>query len=436
MDILFTNAPSGEEPEDETWVGDNALAVSRGASFLIDDDPKKDPEKPISKASIGDAPMGMKPTENPLEVGHINLSSRGKGSSAGVDTLIAKASGLGANPLGDNPLGLSPEQLELLGLGFPKEPTPKPVPAKTPEAKAEVKTDAKADVKPETKPEMKAAAKPETKPVPEPKKVEEPKEVSLSCIISASDDFTGGRIISGDLSFGSAIISADDPLMKDEDFKLMGESKTDDAPELDQKGIAPKEDDSIGLAIQEPDSDDEQKGLTADTSVSEEDPMGLMFHLHEEEEDSKGLTSEETVLEEEPKSLATEENGIEEEPAGLMVEEVVADDNPPKDNPSENKPKAGGTEEMDPLRALLLAGGNPFGDNLKNIAPDLSFGKDALKPKHFEPMKASGPKVNAENAQENNPLGVNPFGKEVVPDFSFGKEALKPKKYEPKKPFE
>ena len=51
-------------------------------------------------------------------------------------------------------------------------------------------------------------------------------------------------------------------------------------------------------------------------------------------------------------------------------------------------------------------------------------------------MKASGPKVNAENALENNPLGSNPFGKDVEPDFSFGKEALKPKKYTPKKPYE
>ena len=436
MDILFTNTPSGEEPEDETWVGDNALAVNRGASFLIDDDPKKDPEKPISKASIGDAPMGMKPTENPLEVGHINLSSHGKGSSAGVDTLIAKASGLGANPLGDNPLGLSPEQLELLGLGFPKEPAPKPVSAKKePEAKPEVKTDAKADVKPETKPEMKAEAKPETKAEPEPKKAEEPKEVSLSCIISASDDFSGGRIISGDLSFASAIISSDDsdPLSIDEDFKLLDESKPDDAPELDQKGIAPKEDDSVGLPSLETADDDDLKGLEADSSVSEEDPMGLMLNLAEAEE-SKGLEPADDS-EEELKPLEPADDS-EEELKPLEPAEDILDDNLTKDNPSENKPKAGGTEEMDPLRALLLAGGNPFGDNLKNIAPDLSFGKDALKPKHFEPMKASGPKVNAENAQENNPLGVNPFGKEVVPDFSFGKEALKPKKYEPKKPFE
>ena len=119
---------------------------------------------------------------------------------------------------------------------------------------------------------------------------------------------------------------------------------------------------------------------------------------------------------------------------GLMSD--VEADEPAKDSSSNDKSKTNTAGGVDPLMALLMAGGNPFGDDSKKPAPDLSFGEKALKPKHFEPMKASGPKVTAENVQANKPLGDNPFGVEVVPDFSMGKEALKPKKYVPKKSYE
>jgi hypothetical protein len=177
----------------------------------------------------------------------------------------------------------------------------------------------------------------------------------------------------------------------------------------------------------------------------DDDDFGLLGGIEDEHKDLGGKVdedgSESTFMgldssENDPMDLLFGVDGFDDEPIGLGDNSTVSEKEKTKESSSEKKTQDKSSDEVDPLRALLMAGGNPFGENAKIIAPDLSFGKDALKPKHFEPMKASGPRVNAENVRENNPLGNNPFGKDVEPDFSFGKEALKPKKYEPKKPYE
>ena len=415
MDVTITNNLKVDEPDDDIMVGDNAMSVKRGASFLMGYDPYQDPEKPVTKASIGDAPMGEKPTENPLDIGHLSLSSdRNNKSSYAGDTNIAKASSLGSNPLGLNPLGLSEEQLELLGINLQ---TTAPAPAAVKEsASVSVKESASAAIKESVSASVKQ---------PELKKAKEPKEASLFRIISLSDpNFTGGRVFSINFAFEDEDASDDvtvdetgsfvqvpygdgvlesalgsDDGDKDmglsqyeaDDFKPLGGQEEDEIQPLRKDD----EDDGGGLIFMEPDSEDD-------------DPMGLMYGM--DDSDVK--------------------------PLGSMDDAIAPENDSQKNSSSEKKPQAKDTEEMDPLKALLLAGGNPFGENSRIIAPDLSFGKEALKPKHFEPMKASGPKVNAENAMENNPLGSNPFGKDVEPDFSFGKDALKPKKYTPKKPYE
>ncbi|MBR3509971.1 MAG: hypothetical protein IKO03_14525 [Lachnospiraceae bacterium] len=415
MDVTITNNLKVDEPDDDIMVGDNAMSVKRGASFLMGYDPYQDPEKPVTKASIGDAPMGEKPTENPLDIGHLSLSSdRNSKSSYAGDTNIAKASSLGSNPLGLNPLGLSEEQLELLGINLQ---TTAPAPAAVKEsASVSVKESASAAIKESVSASVKQ---------PELKKAKEPKEASLFRIISLSDpNFTGGRVFSINFAFEDEDASDDvtvdetgsfvqvpygdgvlesalgsDDGDKDmglsqyeaDDFKPLGGQEEDEIQPLRKDD----EDDGGGLIFMEPDSEDD-------------DPMGLMYGM--DDSDVKSL--------------------------GSMDDTIAPENDSQKNSSSEKKSQAKDTEEMDPLKALLLAGGNPFGENSRIIAPDLSFGKEALKPKHFEPMKASGPKVNAENARENNPLGSNPFGKDVEPDFSFGKDALKPKKYTPKKPYE
>ena len=412
MDVTITNNLKVDEPDDDIKVGDNAMSVKRGASFLMGYDPYQDPEKPVTKASIGDAPMGEKPTENPLDVGHLSLSSdrKNKSSYAG-DTNIAKASSLGDNPLGLNPLGLSEEQLELLGIKLNKGTAPAPAPVKE-SAPVSAKEPASALVKESVPASVKQ---------PELKKAKEPKEVSLFHIISLSDpNFTGGKVYSSLYLFGIGDVSDDDaadeaensvqvpygdgvlesPLGSDDSDKGLSLAEDDDFKPLggmddDFRPLAKDDDDGAGLTLMELDSE-------------EDDPMGLMYGM--DDSDIK--------------------------PLGSMDDAIAPENDSKKDSSSEKQSQAKDTEEMDPLKALLLAGGNPFGDNARVIAPDLSFGKNALKPKHFEPMKASGPKVSAENAQENNPLGSKPFGKDVEPDFSFGKEALKPKKYTPKKPYE
>ena len=443
MDVTITNNLKVDEPDDDIKVGDNAMSVKRGASFLMGYDPYQDPEKPVTKASIGDAPMGEKPTENPLDIGHLSLSSNRKNkSSYAGDTNIAKASSLGDNPLGLNPLGLSEEQLELLGINLNKGTAPAPASVKE-SAPASGKESAPVSAKEPVSATVKESASVSEKQ-PELKKAKEPKEVSLFHIISLSDpNLTGGKVFSnlflfeieddaddvaidetdhsiqvpyGDGVLESTLESTDSDkglsLANDDDFKPLGGDDDDFKPlggneDDDFKPLGGNEDDDF-KPLGKNDEDD-GAGLTyLELDSEDDDPMGLMYGM--DDADIK--------------------------PLGTMDDAIAPENDSKKDSSSEKKSQAKDTEEMDPLKALLLAGGNPFGDNARVIAPDLSFGKNALKPKHFEPMKASGPKVSAENAQENNPLGSNPFGKEIAPDYSFGKEALKPKKYTPKKPYE
>lgn len=340
MDVTITNNLKKDEPDDDIMVGDNAMSVERGASFLMGYDPYQDPEKPKPKSSIGDAPMGEKPTENPLVGDHLKLHSGNdkKDTTAGVDTLIAAASNLGPNPLGLNPFGLDQAELDAISLD------PLGFGAKKDSVSVSVKKTEKAEA---------------------PKEAKKPEEILLSRIYSLSDPaFPQSMIIYGSSFFESSM--------------ALKETVVDSMPALNKE----VDDEPIGLAP----ADDEPIGL----APVDDGPLGLM----------------------------------------------PSDDEPQEAPASDKKNETKAPDGVDPLMALLLAGGNPFGDSSKKPAPDLSFGKEALKPKHFEPMKASGPRTNAENVKTNNPLGDNPFGKEVVPDFSMGKEALKPKKYVPKKSYD
>lgn len=432
MDGFFANNPLGEDPDDDSMLGDNAMGVARGASFLMGDDPNKDPVKPTVSSPIGDAPMGEKPKENPFGDDPLGLLSGVNplggnikpDTSFGGGTNVAKPSALGPNPLGDDPLGLlsginplggnikpdtsfggrttyaggnslgpnplgpnpldpNPLGPDPLGLGAKKEEAPAPVPVMEPE--------------------------------PEPVKAEEPKEIPLGGIISLEDDFGdgvlggiislsdptsfGSGIISSGSSFGNGVVSSD--ASYDDDDVSIQVPYGDGTLESTLESGGSYYDNGSSLA-----DDDDFKPLGENVN---DDVFSLNY---------SGLDS------------------ADDDPLGLMSGATASADLSLGDSPSAKKPQNDVPEGMDPLRALLLAGGNPFGDNAKNIAPDLSFGKEALKPKHFEPMKVSGPKVHAENVQVNNPLGDNPFGKDIAPDFSFGKEALKPKKYVPKKPYE
>lgn len=358
MDGFFANNIMGEEPDDSV-LGDNAMGVARGASFLMGEDPKKDPVKPMARASLGDAPMGEKPTGNPLDSVRLGFSSGAKAksdTSFGGETTIAKTSALGPNPLGPNPLGLDPSELDLLGLDSSKLDLPG---------------------------------------------FSAPEEIPLGNIVSLDDPACGNRIISFVESFASEVISKDINYREDgNSLRGIGEvGFMEGAPEDDGEAM------EVALEIEDRASEAtfESDGIFFDygVSLSDDDFMPLGESVNDDE---IGL-------------------GLEEDDFALT---------PLEEAPLAAKPKGAASEEMDPLKALLLAGGNPFGENAKSIAPDYSFGKEALKPKHFEPMKASGPRVNAENIQANRPLGDTPFGKEITPDLSFGKEALKPKKYEPK----
>ena len=425
MDVTITNNLKVDEPDDDINVGDNAMSVKRGASFLMGYDPYQDPEKPVTKASIGDAPMGEKPTENPLDIGHLSLSSNGKNkSSYAGDTNIAKASSLGDNPLGLNPLGLSEEQLELLGINLQKGTAPAPASVKE-SAPASGKEPASGSAKGAASDYAKssgAASEKGSAPAfvkeSASKKAKEPKEVSLFHIISLNDpNFTGGKIFSSVLLFGNGDVSED--AVADEAHNSVQVPYGDGVLEATLE--SGDSDRGMGLSLS---ADDDVKPLGGEDDGLR--PLGG------NDDDGAGLTFMELDSEDDPMDLLYGVDDSDIRPLGSGDDEKASS----KDNSAEKKPQDKGSEEMDPLKALLLAGGNPFGDNARVIAPDLSFGKNALKPKHFEPMKASGPKVSAENAQENNPLGSNPFGKDVEPDFSFGKEALKPKKYTPKKPYE
>lgn len=420
--IISNNLKEEKLVDDSINVGDNAMNVDRSASFLMGYDPYKDPEKPRPKSSIGDAPMGEKPTENPLALGHLSLSSRenaGPDTSFGGDTTIAQASNLGPNPLGLNPFGEDFQVPDAL-TGFASapapvkrpEPKPEPVPMLKFEQEPVLKTVPEPMPKPVAAPAPKSVAAPVPKPVAEavqkPVQKQEKEEVPTASpfgsIVSISER---SMIIFASNFFGSEASTEDDA--DEEDFKPVEEKTNDELAALLSE---------IGISVDEP------VGVKPETSVSEEEPIGLAA----EAADTEG----------EPIGLLSEVSAGDDEPMGLMPDVTIAEEKPLEkvEKPIEEKPKTNVPEGMDPLMALLLAGGNPFGDNAKSSAPDLSFGKEALKPKHFEPMKASGPAVNAENVAANHPLGDNPFGKEVVPDFSMGKEALKPKKYVPKKTFE
>ncbi len=456
MDGFFANNPLGEDPDDESMLGDNAMGVARGASFLMGDDPNKDPVKPTASSPIGDAPMGEKPKENPFGDDPLGLlsgvnplggnikpdTSFGGGTnvakpsalgpnplgddplgllsginplggnikpdtSFGGGTTIARTSSLGPNPLGPNPLGLNPLGPDPLGLGAKEEAAPAPAP----------------------------------EPEPEPVK-EEPKEIPLGGIISLEDDFGDGvlggiislsdpttfssGIISSSSSFGSGVISSGSSY-DDEDVSSEPASEPSAGASLESGVISngysyDDDDNSIQIPYGDGTLDSTLEGSSSyynnGSSLADDDdfkPLGENVNDDVFSLNYAGLDS------------------ADDDPLGLMSG-GAPDNKQLGDVPS--APKNDGSEGMDPLRALLLAGGNPFGDNAKNIAPDLSFGKEALKPKHFEPMKASGPRVQAENVRVNKPLGDNPFGKDIAPDFSFGKEALKLKRYVPKKSFE
>ena len=429
MDALVTNNLKSEEPDEDIKVGDNAMSVKRGASFLMGYDPYEDTSKPTPKSSIGDAPMGEKPANIPLDEEGLKLvlggNSSGRNSSYSGDTTVAAASNLGPNPLGPNPFGADFTEFDPLKASAPA-PAPKKGPVSEPEkAKEPIPEPKKAaepvmEVKkaeaPVPAPEPKKAAEPALKvekaeapvPAPEAKKVAQPAEVKenpLSNIISISD---GSMIIFGSAFFGNEVVS-NEVIQEEEDNSVQASSVVETVEAIlesngEEEMDVPAPENMESKPLEENVADDvlgwDDEGF---------DPV---------KDDKMGLAAEKAVSEEKP---------VEPTP-----EKAVSEEKPVKESPAEKKPQASVPDGADTLMALLLAGGNPFGDNAKSSAPDLSFGKDALKPKHFEPMKASGPAANAENVQTNQPLGDNPFGKEIAPDFSFGKDALKPKKYEPK----
>lgn len=461
MDGFFANNPLGEDPDGESMLGDNAMGVARGASFLMGDDPNKDSVKPTASSPIGDAPMGEKPKENPFGDDPLGLLSGVNplggnikpDTSFGGGTNVAKPSALGPNPLGDDPLGLlsginplggniKPDTSFGGGTTIAKASSLGPNPlgpnplglnplGENPLGPDPIGLGAKEEAAPAPAPE----------PVPEPVK-EEPKEIPLGGIISLEDDFGDGvlggiislsdptsfssGIISGRSSFGSGVVSSD-ASYDDENASSESSGEASNGSSLESGVISSSysyddDDNSIQIPYGDGTLDSTLEGSSSyynnGSSLGDDDdfkPLGENVNDDVFSLNYAGL------------------DAADDDPLGLMSS-GASDNNQLGEVPS--APKNDGSEGMDPLKALLLAGGNPFGDNAKNIAPDLSFGKEALKPKHFEPMKASGPRVHAENVQANNPLGDNPFGKDIVPDFSFGKEALKPKRYVPKKPFE
>ena len=85
MSGLIDDSPL-KDNSDNSVLGDNAMGVDRGASFLMEEDPNKDSKKPKASGTIGE------------------------------ETTVAEASNLGPDPLGPNPFGLAPEELELLGI--------------------------------------------------------------------------------------------------------------------------------------------------------------------------------------------------------------------------------------------------------------------------------------------------------------------------------
>lgn len=478
MDNLIENNLKKDEPDEDIMVGDNAMSVKRGASFLMGYDPYKDPEKTVVKASIGDAPMGEKPKENPLDANQLSLHSGRKSSngndesdtSFGGETTIAKASNVGENPFGLNPFGLDPAELERLGIVLPKDAAATPAPVKKPELET-VKEEAPKKVEEPQKaaepqmPKEQERAKEPAK-AEEPVKVIEPEEIPLGNIISLSDyNYFGSMIISG--SFGSGVITRDTSsesgvTSNDESFKgeiisdtptyggeIISQSPSFDADTAFDNPPAEKK-----VAVETPSVDkestkespsDESNGILRESNPDEDDDMQIHFGEGTLESTLGGGESyyNNTDTLEDDEDFRPLGNGVDEEESGLSLAGLDSDDDDPMglmsgatDSRDDKKTQAGAPAAMDPIMALLLAGGNPFGDDAKKAAPDLSFGKEALKPKHFEPMKASGPAVTAEHVEANHPLGDNPFGKEIMPDFSLGKEALKPKKYVPKKTFE
>ena len=465
MDGFFANNPLGEDPDDESMLGDNAMGVARGASFLMGDDPNKDSVKPVASSPIGDAPMGEKPKENPFGDDPLGLLSGVNplggnikpDTSFGGGTNVAKPSALGPNPLGDDPLGLLSGINPLGGnikpdtsfgggttIGRPSSLGPNPLGpnplglnplGENPLGPDPLGLGAKEEAAP--------APAPEPIPVPEPApEPEEPKEVPLGGIISLEDDFGDGvlggiislsdpssfssGVFSSGSSFGSGVISSGSSY---DDEAASGESsgEASDGSSLGSGVVSGSysyddDDNSIQIPYGDGTLDSTLEGSSSyynnGSSLADDDdykPLGENVNDDVFSLNYAGLDS------------------ADDDPLGLMSGGAPVN-NQMGDVPT--APKINDAEGMDPLRALLLAGGNPFGDNAKKIAPDLSFGKEALKPKHFEPMKASGPRVQAENVRVNKPLGDNPFGKDIAPDISFGKESLKLKKYVPKKPFE
>lgn len=397
MDALVTNNLKSEEPDDDIKVGDNAMSVKRGASFLMGYDPYEDTSKPTPKSSIGDAPMGEKPADIPLDEEGLKLvlsgNSSGRNSSYSGDTTVAAASNLGPNPLGPNPFGEDFSVFDPLKASAPA-PAPKKETVSEPKKAAE--------------PALKIEKAEATIPAPEAKKVAESVEVKenpLANVISISD---GSMIIFASAFFGNEVVS-NEPIREEEDNPVQASTVAETLEAILE---------SSGKEEIEAPAPANMDSKTVEENVAD-DVLGWDDEGFDPVKDDKmGITAEKAVTEEKP--------------AELPPEKAISEEKPVKESPAEKKTQASAPDGVDPLMALLLAGGNPFGDDAKSSAPDLSFGKDALKPKHFEPMKASGPAASAENVQANHPLGDNPFGKEIAPDFSFGKDALKPKKYEPK----
>ena len=377
MSGLIDDSPL-KDNSDNSVLGDNAMGVARGASFLMEEDPNKDSKKPKANGTIGE------------------------------ETTVAEASNLGPDPLGPNPFGLAPEELELLGikpLGYGPAGLETAEPGKREKVVAE---EASAE-EPLATPAREAAVTPakesvgafEKEPEQVPEENKKTKKASLSNYISVGEN---SMIIFGSAFFGGEV-DLDDYAGKEED---------DTAVVSDGGGVVEK-----GNAL-DPSSQQKETDKNSGENAKDDDTGSNVAGLEPADDGSMDLMLYGESFDDEPMGLL----GGDDEPMGLLgggddpVEKPLGED-----GSNEKEPENNGAKKVDPLMELLLAGGNPFGDSSVKTMPDLSFGKEALKPKHYEPMKASGPKANIENAKADHPLGDNPFGKEITPDLSLGKKA-------------
>ena len=382
MSGLIDNSLWKEKSDDDSVLGDNAMGVARGASFLMEEDPNKDSKKPKANGTIGE------------------------------ETTVAEASNLGPNPLGPNPFGLAPEELDLLGI---KPFGDKPADLKAAEpvkqekavseevsAKETLGASARGSAVTPAKESVGAFAK-ESEQEPEGKKKTE--KSSFGNFISVGEN---SMIIFGSAFFGSEVILDD----------LADEKEDNSAVVSGGDGVLGKGS-ALEDSFRQHNEDDKSSGENAKDA-----DFGLsVAGLESVDDGSMDLMLYGESFDEEPLGLLAVGDDSGEEPLGLLGGGDDYDERPLEDGSNVKEQESNGAKKIDPLMELLLAGGNPFGDNAVKTVPDLSFGKEALKPKHYEPMKASGPKANIENAKVGNPLGDNPFGKEIAPDLSLGKKA-------------